>query len=508
MRKSSLAVALICAAPAIAQNQPPTPATVSGVVTNSVTGAPIPRVHVILHPDDQRHFYGALSDAEGKFSMASVPPGQYSVEMQRTGFLMERHYGFGDDTSSLQLTTGQKKDVSLTLIPAGSITGHVLDAAGEPMESITVTAEGGWIGGVNSVTTDDTGNFRLSGLSPGKYRVRAAPMNLPFPPEHRTDGTQEVHHASTYFAASLTVKAASRVTVNAGAETTAVDIRLVRTPIVRVSGKLIGFPAGEHSVNLQLERDGNSNISGFNKPDGTFEIWRLDPGKYRLYAAAGQAQLRSAPVEFEIAGANIDNLVLRAIPAADIPGHVTFEDDSARPKDGGRLVLTELTSSPSGNVRLEDAPIDSDGSFVFKKVQAGRYVVTTTWNTAYVKSMTLGTVPSDAGVLDLTAGAANASLSVLLSGGVAEISGTVSDDKGPADALVVFMPEANTGTPSQTGTGLKGSYTFSGIAPGEYRLVALPPGGNTRDLEAYEDGVEHITVQPGDKLVKNLKLNR
>jgi hypothetical protein len=51
-----------------------------------------------------------------------------------------------------------------------------------------------------------------------------------------------------------------------------------------------------------------------------------------------------------------------------------------------------------------------------------------------------------------------------------------------------------------------GRYTFSGVSPGEYKLLALPPGESTRDLEAYEDAVEHVTVRPGDKLIKDLKL--
>jgi len=194
MPKSSLSLALLCAAAGeLAQSQTPTPAAVSGAITNSVTGAPIPRVHVVLHPDDQRHFYGALSDGDGRSTIASVAPGHYSVEMQRTGFLTPLDAGAN---RFFELTAGQKKDLSLTLLPSGSISGQVLDAAGEPMESISVTAEGGW-SGMNSVNTDNTGRFRLSGLSPGKYRVRASPMNLPFRPNtaptERRKPTTPVH---------------------------------------------------------------------------------------------------------------------------------------------------------------------------------------------------------------------------------------------------------------------------------------------------------------------------
>jgi len=511
MARSSLAALLVWAAAVWGQAQAPAPESLSGVVTNSVTGEGIPRVHVSLRNNARQSAYGALTDAEGKFSMAPLAPGKYAVEMERAGFLMRRTVGYGDDPNTIEVTAGEKKDVALKLVPGGSISGRVFGSDGEPMESIEVRAEGGW-NELRSVRTDDTGRYRLSGLLPGKYRVRAAPESIPMPPEHRTDGSEEVHHASTYFAGALSAKGATRVTVNAGGETTGIDIRLVRTPIVRVSGTLIGFPKGQSNFNFQLDHDGgNTGYSALNKPDGTFELWRLDPGRYRLSVRAGGSELRSAPVEIEVSDRNVDGLVLRAVAPSDIPGHVTYEDEPARPKGNQRLVLTEVTSR-SGSPNREEAEIDGEGTFRLEKVPAGRYAVSVSWGTAYVKSMTLGPVRMEGRVLDLSAGSGEASLTVVLSGEVAEISGTVRDDKGPAPAFAVLVPENEEGSEFQFGMGPKGNYSFPGIAPGDYKLFALPPGEGlrqdliSRELEVYEEVMERVSVGPGQKVTKDLKL--
>jgi hypothetical protein len=67
MRKSSCVCLL--AVTAFAQQT----ASVTGTVTNSVTGAPVPRAHVTLR--GQKNF-GALTDGDGKFSIAGIVPGR------------------------------------------------------------------------------------------------------------------------------------------------------------------------------------------------------------------------------------------------------------------------------------------------------------------------------------------------------------------------------------------------------------------------------------------------
>ena len=501
MRRNSLAVLLLCAA--AAQSQPP--AALSGVVVNSVTGDPIARVHVTLRGNSEKpQSYGAVTTAEGKFSMTPLPAGEYAVEMERAGYLMVRNSGFGENPNAIQLSAGEKKETRLTLVPGGAISGRVVDSTGEPMAAIPVVAEGGWMSPA-AAFTDENGHFRLSGLLPGRYRVHAAPMKIPMPPEKRTDGTQEVHYAATYYPGSLTAKGAARITVKPGAETNGIDIRLVRTPIVRVSGRVVGFPNPD-DVNISVRSEGPQSSQGPIKPDGSFDIWRLDPGKYQLVARAGV--LSSAPVEIEVAGGNIDSVILRAVPRADIPGAVTYEEESAKPPKTGRLVLKELGAEAADY----SAEIDADGSFRLEKVPPGRYLVSVSWQLAYVKSVSLGPAHMDGRVLDLTSGPGGASLGIVAGADGATISGTVRDDNGTVPAFAVLVPETESAAGVQMAMGPKGSYSFTAVAPGNYTLFALPPGEGirpdaiARDLEAYESVMEHISVAPRDKLTKDLRL--
>ena len=501
MRRSSLALLLICAASARAQAPP----SLSGVVVNSVTGEPIARVHVSLHANNEKpQSYGAVTTAEGKFSIASLSPGDYSVEMERAGYLMVRNSGFGENPNTIQLASGEKKETRLTLVPGGAISGRVLDSTGEPMAAVPVVAEGGWAL-VRGVFTDDNGHFRLSGLPPDKYRVHASPMQIPMPPEKRTDGTQEIHQSATYYPASLTAKGAARVNVNPGGETNGIDIRLVRTPIVCVSGRVVGFSNPEE-VNISVRSAGPQSSQRTIKPDGSFEIWRLDPGKYQLVARAGG--LSSAPLEIEVAGSNIDSVILRAVPPADIPGAVTYEEESAKPPNTGRLVLKELGAEAAEY----SAEIDADGSFRLEKIPPGRYLVSVSSQSAYVKSVSLGPARMEGRVLDLTAGAGGASLGIVAGADGGEISGTVRDDKGHVAAFAVLVPEADGAAGVQIAMGPKGNYSFTAVAPGNYSLFALPPGEGiradavARDLEAFEAVMEHVSIAPREKLAKDLRL--
>ena len=57
-------------------------ASLEGTVTNSVTGEPLVRAHVMVRGSaaGKQVRYGAITDASGKFSITSLPAGAYSAE--------------------------------------------------------------------------------------------------------------------------------------------------------------------------------------------------------------------------------------------------------------------------------------------------------------------------------------------------------------------------------------------------------------------------------------------
>src|ERR1035441_400395 len=77
------ALILLLAAPLAAQQ-----GSIEGVVLNQASGQPLPGVHVRLFAglviETAAQAYGANTDANGQFSVAAMPPGVYTVELERS----------------------------------------------------------------------------------------------------------------------------------------------------------------------------------------------------------------------------------------------------------------------------------------------------------------------------------------------------------------------------------------------------------------------------------------
>jgi len=523
--EAAICLAVLLALPLFAQNNTEKPAsdkpaTVEGTVTNSVTGLPIPRAHISLQGGNSQGSYGAVSSLDGRFSITGLKPGSYSAVCQKVGFTESHGNRF-----RLTLQAGDSKtDADIHMTPLGSITGRVTDSDGEPIEGASVSAEGSGVGNGESGFTDDMGVFRIGGLAPGRYSVKAEHSDIFMGrPEIRTDGTVEVHNASTYYPGVISKKEAGHVTVRPGEDTGGIDIQLVRVPFVRVSGKVLNMPARVDDAYINVSQ-GTHGDGDQLRPDGTFEVWRLDPGEYTLSAewnAPNGSRVRTVGTDIEVAGSNIDGIELRVVPDSDIVGHLEFEDEDARklPQQNDPENSPE-PDPPVGSITLNPAsqndesggssPIAADGTFHLKKVPAARYHVRVRWGTSYVKSMRLGSTAIDGGTLDLSNGSAGADLSVLMSATTSTVSGKVEMDSGSAADTVVVLYTSdgeNWTTVEMVPVKDDGTYSKPSVAPGTYRIVAMPMEEmeNPSDDPEYRDHLETIEVGPKDKVTKDLK---
>ena len=470
-------------------------ASVSGAVTNSVTGQPIHRAHVVLNPvSSTTEIYGAMTDATGKFSILRIPPGSYSLHAERIGHIL-------GNPQVITLQAGDdKSDLKVSLRPAGWITGRVVDSVGEPVEGATVQIVGG--SAANAIA-DDRGQFRIADLTPGRYRLIARIPQAMFSDEIRSDGPAEPHYATTYYPSSIDARLATRVTVKPGVETGGIEIRMVRSPIVRVSGVVTGFAAGARNVMVHMQSP-TSGKSAAVKPDGKFELWGIDPGHYHVYAAASDPKefLQSAPAEVEVEQSDIKDLELRMIAPFTINGTLRYEDDQSKPPAALQIFLQPEV--PGFGRGFSPAEVHADGSFEFQSGTPGRYVVDLSWPNGYVRSMQLGGIPIDGRVLDLTNGAAG-QVSLLVSSSFAEISGKVD---GVADAegrlIVLATPDPAEATRRHyVSVNTEGSYRLTGLPPGKYRLGIVDESGLR--VFAEDDEAIEITLAAGDRATKNLK---
>lgn len=507
MRKSSC-VLLLLAAAALAQTGADKPTAVAGTVTNALTGEPILRAHVAVRgstAEGQQVRYGAVTDAAGKFSITGMPPGSYSAQAERVGFAAGVAAGAG---VGFKLQAGDSRsDIRIQLAPLGAVSGRIVNPDSEPVAWIRVSVETPNGAVAAAGTADERGVYRIGGLRPGQYRIKAAPQAVyqNMAPEVRSDGSEEPHYIATWHPGATSAKAGVRIAVQPGAETTGIDIRLARGPIVRVSGVVRDIPPAARP-NVELRSGG----AWFTVPqvgaDGSFSIWRLDPGSYTIRASctSGGKLLVSAPLDIEVGGVNLDHVDLRLVPPGDLTGTVEYEGDEIRSNTSTTPVRHLALEDVDHRVSVPPAEISASDTFKIDGVPAGRYRIRITPPPAYVKSVRLGPAAAEGNILDLRNGAGGAPVALVLSAATGSIAGDVTADR-PAAARVALIPEdPESGlSGSLAAVAASGAYAIESVRPGRYKLIALDPN-DPRSLDDFEDQVEHIEVTPRDRLMQDL----
>src|SRR5688572_165196 len=156
-------------------------AHVQGVVVDAGSNAPISKALVELRvPGTRTAIASTRTDRDGKYYLPNVSPGSYDLVATHAGHVFAE-YGqrlAGAPGVTLPLAAGQRlMDARIPMTAGGVITGRITDK-GKPIglaDAVAVRAV--WAEGqpsltpVISVRTDDTGEFRLFWLPPGRYYV-------------------------------------------------------------------------------------------------------------------------------------------------------------------------------------------------------------------------------------------------------------------------------------------------------------------------------------------------
>ncbi len=419
--------------------------------------------------------------------------------------------------TNLQLDSGgAMRNLRFEIEPAGAIAGTVVDSHGAPVVGAIVSFEDE---GRNE-TTNDKGEFRLDRLVPGKYKLRAKVRSYPLPAEIRTDGSKEEELGPTWFPSALSREQGSVVEVKPGAEVNAIEIHMALIPIVRVSGVVTGVPTGTKRVAVTVPPDSGAEVR-----NGKFTIWRLPPGKRSLYAESHGPEgslLVSAPVEIEIAGANIDNLELELVPEFELAGKIQWEGTPPAADQLGNAYLhiwREGQRIPYGQESAQ-GKIAADGTFRIPHVTVGMLSTTLQGlpTNVFLKSAALDGKEFPKGALNLRNAPGKSVLTVVLSTAAAEIRGVAGDSNGPQPECAVYLIPMEDGKPQfdavrHLQSGKDGTYAFRGIAPGKYMLFAMAgedaPGAYLNGEQVPDsEFLETVDVSEGDKLSRNLRVGK
>jgi hypothetical protein len=493
-RFAFLLLAVLCLA-----QQTQEPAKVSGRTVN-LAGEGVRKTRLLLSlippsADVPSKNYTTASDAEGRFAFEAVDPGKYTLFAEKAGYLRQS-YGAKEMFSSgtpITLSAGQNlSDLTFTLIPQSSVSGRVLNEDGDPLPHAFVRImrpmyrDGKrMMATMSGSQADESGEFKIGGLSAGRYVVCAASTGYSAP--NAIDATKGADPnkpkealVSTCYPSAPDPASAAPLEVVAGHNITGTDIRMRKARVVRVKGKVVGAPAGQQ-VRLSLyAREANAaNIGSSSNigKDGSFEISNVQAGSFELYAMSQDrmpAILGRQPLE--VGAENIEGVMLTLIPPGELKGIVKTEGTPPAQTPSIQIRLAAMDGVSFGQMNVHAS---ADGTFTIPNVGVGRYraIVFGAPEGAYLKSIRYGDQEALASGIDLSSGVAG-ELQVVFQMGAADITGTVKDDQGQisAGSTVTLLPDPP--NPEQahlykvTPADQNGAFTFKNLAPGLYRVYA------------------------------------
>ncbi|OLB85636.1 MAG: hypothetical protein AUI17_05465 [Acidobacteriales bacterium 13_2_20CM_2_55_5] len=502
--------------PASAPNKPEgqvaASCTVSGRVVTAAEASPLKAARVALtreHGGSSPRMYAATSDSDGHFTIKDVAPGRYNCFATRTGYVDQPYQSNGTDSGAvLALQPGQQlTDVLFRLTMAGVITGHVNNEDGEALARVGVMAlrrptEEEMVEEelpasrkleptpVSSAQTDDRGEYRLFGLEPGEYFIKATDS---FQPDMNMFSGQDQfireflgsEYAPVYFPGVPRLGQAQAVSVGAGAEVQ-VDFAMRPVKTVGISGRVIGpdgTPASDVSINLEEAEteDYSSQRYTFTDAKGNFSLKSIPPGSYALVAhqRIQGKKAYGARQKLEVGNDNIDSVTLALGGGMSFSGRITVAGPGLIRKD---RIFISLISVGEGELWGNGGDVKKDGTFEITDVKQGSYAVSVRgpeegW---YTKSVRFGSDDVLATGLQVERGSSGGTLEIVVSTGTGLLEGSVTEDDKPAiGARIRLHPDPQTPynrTRSRTvSTDQNGHFSLQ-IAPGKYQVVARSRG--------------------------------
>jgi len=455
----------------------------------------------------------AGTDDEGRYELADVRAGRYTVAVTHAGYLPLR-YGQRRPRELgrlLDVADGQViENVDFMLPRMGVIAGRVVDESKEPLADALVFAMR-WVyfdghrqrvpsGSGPMARTDDSGEFRVTGLAPGSYAVLVRSGDTWSIDE---SGTEQMGYAPTFYPATTAPASAREITIGIGQEVANVDVPVIPMRTARISGTALdsnGRPLQTVVLAQETRGEGFGSFGMAGRAtvgsDGRFTIAHVAPGQYKLEATTLSLNGSSvdppemAIVPIDVAGENIDGLSLVGSTGGFVSGRIVTDSDARpKPKDVRIRIAPRLLGQPEplkfgtfGNQSGSGfADIKDDGTFVLEHVFGPAHVQVT-----LPESWALRTIRRDGNnltdaVLDFPKGQRLTDVEVLVTQHTTAVTGQVMDVRGipTADGTVVAFStdpdklfeesrHVRAVRPDQ-----HGRYEMRGLPAGEYFIAAI-----------------------------------
>jgi hypothetical protein len=454
-----------------------------------------------------------------------VPAGEYQVSLEKTGFVAGARTSQQDSSQRISLAQGQQLDGLLfRVLPTGVIMGKIINAQGDPLGNVHVAAisMAGISGGAE---TNDLGEYRITGLSSGKYFVLAQPTDEAPPPQNTNEAGRVF--APTFFPGTTNRDQAVSLDLRPG-DAAEASFGLILTRTFSVRGQVATVPgpsrngqnSGPAAVTL---RPGGPLVKGFSgeiRKDGMFEISGLVPGKYDVsITSPNGGSLR--PVRgtdiVQVRESDVDDLRLAPQSLGEVHGRVRMDDNE--PFNWTQLSVS-LDSDDGDYDSSLSVNVAKDGTFKIKSVPAGNYHVgmsagSNNLRDYFVKEVNVN--GADAADSGFATGPGISMVEVVASARGGTIVGTVvdGDNKAVSEAQVFCAPDASRQKRSdlyqQVLTDPRGQFSLRGLNPGDYTVFVLngePSDVNDPDFfKAHETEGQSVRLNEGEQKTLTLKFS-
>ncbi len=481
---------------------------------------------VVLNPQDQSEGAQrrvARTDMDGAFVLKDIVPADYGFEVSRTGFVT-------DYKEARLLPSGEEMSrVDFSLAPAGVVLGVIIDEDKEPVEGVKVEIlrptylPGGILQllSMPSAITDEQGLFRISGLIPADYYLRAGGLIEPpvgrlgqsLPLEESSDHSRQ--YRDVWFPEPAIQDGSTPFHLEAGAELNVGQIQVSTEPTWSIKGKIEGEapgvpkPTEVHCVKDQPFEQMFEAAGTVVQPDGSFVLKGLPTGGYTLTAISSE---NGSPKAVGYADAHILDRNVVANVQLGQAGRIRGTITSDRPDQPGFRDIP-ISIGAVNQDRLYLSSVDSKGIFDIQNVPPGAYTFGLFQKQggeipAYPREVSCSGADYSSQPITITVGSLVNNCEISLSYDFGTVSGRVKGiEQHQPNLTVVLIPQSRhlRRIPRYTltaNTDNVGHYEIQKVIPGNYFLFAVTPDSEQRWFalgfaEAHQDSAVSVSVAAG-----------
>jgi hypothetical protein len=430
-------------------------AVVRGTVVENQTGKPLARAVVVIQPiaGTPGESRSVRTTQFGGFEFASLPAGYYVLQASRRGFMSMEHGQKRWNSAGYPLAVEESaaQFVSLRLPRFSAVTGTLVDEndVGLPNHDVAAFRTGSPPELMSQATTDDRGVYRLYGLTPGTYVVRTAGKQY-----------EEGAYGPTYSRETDRMEQARTVELFPEQQAAGVDVRPLPGRLYTLSVGVSAPPLPDGSeITLTL-----ASILGRKVVKGTtgFAFRDLAPGDYDASVEITGERPMGASQRVVVRG---NTSVTLYLPQNGCSIWVT-----GGPEQDGELQARRRDLAGAGTAN--PVPLARGRASLL----GGRWEVMMTPPSGYYVSGLTGLpgVRADGWVECRSPG----SVRFQLAGGPGAVRGVVKSSGDPVIGAPVYLEGWDAAAKKRiadlrtTRTDLRGQYAFTGLAPGDYRILS------------------------------------